>query len=585
MKSKTKTLLIAIGIVAGTVTGVHLIYSLLTYWGKERALNHGEEHSYELRPERGRIIDMANNVLAQTDTVYDVHLDPQVWVNSNRIDDEWESEIRRLVPCLAEMLPVRDSIGWLDYLEEGRKSGRRYISIAEGLTKDQLLAIQSLPVFELPPYRGGRIIEPRFVRDYPFGSLARRTIGYTKGDSLKIGLEKTYDQFLSGHPGYETIRYGRYEGQDIRKVKESILAQNGMDIHSTLSMNATSIADSVLRTAIQNHADIKAGCFVLMNVKTGAIHVMTNLTKTEEGIFELYNYAIGRTYDPGSLAQAMTYAAILSDGHLHTLQETIPTNHGRIPNLNQDAQIVDYERTHSTNSIAIQDGFALSSRYVPAYLVQRYYYQKPEKFIEHLRTYCPEMNFELDGLGVNNIPTPKSPGWNDMTLQNLSYGYNLSLTPLSVLSFYNSIANKGSMVQPFLLDRIVRDNGEVVFSNKPKIMGQVMPENVADTLSEALKYATQDGPGRVANNWNQMIVGKSGISPLPVAEGIEEGIDIYHDKEGRRKYAATFVGYFPQEAPEYGVICVLFSERTKKNFYAGSLPANLVNDFVNQLVK
>ena len=141
------------------------------------------------------------------------------------------------------------------------------------------------------------------------------------------------------------------------------------------------------------------------------------------------------------------------------------------------------------------------------------------------------------------------------------------------------------MVQPFLLDRIVRDNGEVVFSNKPKIMGQVMPENVADTLSEALKYATQDGPGRVANNWNQMIVGKSGISPLPVAEGIEGGIDVYHDKEGRRKYAATYVGYFPQEAPEYSVICVLYSERTKQNFYAGSLPANLVNDFVNQLVK
>ena len=585
MRTQNKTLLTAAIIVLGTALGVHLVYELYTYCAKERAYKIGEEHTYQLRPERGRIIDIAGNVVAKTDTVYDVHFDPVAWSESHRDTTIWESEIRDLASCFAGSFLERDANGWVGFIEEGREKGRRYLSVTKGLSKEQVDTIKSFPLFSLPSYRSGLIIEPRYVRIYPYGTLARRTLGYMKGDSLKIGLEKTYDQFLSGHPGHETIRYGRYEGQDIRKVKESILAQNGMDIHSTLSMNATSIADSVLRAAIQNHADIEAGCFVLMDVKTGAIHVMTNLAKTEHGIFELYNYAIGRTYEPGSLAQAMTYAAILSDGHLHSLQDTIPTNHGKIPNLKQDAHIIDYERTNSTNSIAIQDGFALSSRYVPAYLVQRYYCQKPEKFIEHLRTYCPKLNFELDGLGVNNIPTPKSPGWNDMTLPILSYGYNLSVTPLSILSFYNSIANKGSMVQPFLLDRIVRDNGEVVFTNKPIIMGQVMPENVADTLSEALKYATKDGPGRVAKNWDQMIVGKSGISPLPVAEGIEEGIDIYHDKEGRRKYAATFVGYFPHEAPEYSVICVLFSERTKQNFYAGSLPANLVNDFVNQLVK
>ena len=585
MKTQTRTLLTAIFIVIGTALGVHLVYSMLNYFAKEHAYKIGEEHTYTIRPERGRIIDIAGNVMAVTDTVYDAHFDPMAWGNTHRDTTEWASEISRLAPCLANTFPVRDSIGWIDYIEEGHDCGRRYLSIANGLTKEQVETIKSFPLFDLPSYLGGLIIEPRYVREYPFGSLARRTVGYMKGDSLKIGLESKYDLMLAGHPGHKTIRYGRYEGRDIQKEKEFVPAKNGMDIHTTLSMSATSVADSVLRAAIQNNRDIEAGCFVLMDVKTGAIYVMTNLTKTEGGIFELYNYAIGRVFEPGSLAQSMTYVALLSDRYIHALWDTIPTNHGVIRGINQDVRIVDYERMHSTNSIAIQDGFALSSTYVPAYLVQRYYNQKPEKFVEHLRTYCPDMDLKLDGLRENYIPTPKSLEWNNMTLPVLSYGYNMSITPLSILSFYNSIANKGNMVQPYLLKKIVRNNGEVVFTNTPVQISQIMPEHVANVMSDALKYVTKEGPGRVAKHWNQMIVGKSGISLLPITEGVEEGIDVYHDKEGRRKYAATYVGYFPQDAPEYSVICVLFSAKTKQNFYSGTLPANVVRDYVNRLVK
>ena len=569
----------------GTALGVHLVYALFNYCAKEQAYKIGEEHTYKLRPERGRIIDLAGNVMAYTDTVYDAHFDPMAWGNAHRDTTEWASEIRHLAPCLANTFPQRDSIGWLDYIEDGHERGHRYLSIANGLTKEQVETIKSFPLFDLPSYRGGLIIEPRYVREYPFGSLARRTVGYMKGDSLKIGLESKYDLMLAGHPGHKTICYGRYEGRDIQKEKEFVPAKNGMDIHTTLSMNATIVADSVLRAAIKNNSDIEAGSFVLMDVKTGAIHVMTNLTKTEDGIFELYNYTIGRTYEPGSLAQPMTYAALLTDRNIHALSDTIPTNHGVIRGFNQDVHIVDYERLHSTKSISIQDGFALSSTYVPAYLVQHYYFQRPEKFVEHLRTYCPDMDFGLDGLRENHIPTPKSQDWDDMTLPVLSYGYNMSISPLSILSFYNSIANKGSMVQPYLLDKIVRDNGEVVFTNTPIQISQVMPEHVASIMSDALKNVTKEGPGRVAKHWNQMIVGKSGVSLLPFAESVEDGIDVYHDKEGRRKYAATYVGYFPQEAPEYSVICVLFSKKTKQTFYSGSLPANLVRDFVNRLVK
>lgn len=585
MRTQTKTFLIAISIAMGTALGVHIVYALLTYCAKERAYKIGKEYTHELRPERGRIVDIAGNVMAKTDTVYDVHFDPMVWGESHRDTTEWESKLRDLASCLADSYPERDAIDWFKYIKEGHDRGRRYLSIAKSLSKERVDTIKSFPLFNLPSYRGGLIIEPRYVRKYPFGSMARRTVGYMNGDSLKIGLEKSYDQFLSGHPGHETIRYGRYEGEDIQKIKKFMPAQNGMNIQTTLSMNVSSIADSILRTTIQTHNDVEAGCFVLMNVKTGAIHVMTNLTKTEDGIFELNNYAISRTYEPGSLAQAMTFAALLSDGHLHSLHDTIPTNHGMIPNLNQDAHIVDYERSYSAKSIAIREGFAISSRYVPAYLAQKFYSQKPEEFIDHLLKYCPEIDFDLYGLSRNRIPTPKSQLWTNNTLPVLSYGYSMSVSPLLILTFYSSIANKGRMMKPYLVEQISKYDGKVIATRGPSIMGQVMPEHVADSLSEALKYVTKEGPGRTSKHWNQMIVGKSGISLLPIAEGAEDDIDVYHDREGLRKYAASYVGYFPQENPEYSAICVLFSEKTKQSFYAGSLPAIMVRDFVNRLVK
>ena len=585
MRTQTKTFLVAISIVIGTALGVHLVYAMLTYCAKERAYKIGEEYTHELRPERGRIIDITGKVMAKTDTVYDAHFDPMAWGESHRDTTEWESKIRDLASCLAYSFPERDAIDWFKYIEEGHDRGHRYLSIAKSLSKERVDTVKSFPLFNLPSYRGGLIIEPRYVRKYPFGSMARRTVGYMNGDSLKIGLEKSYDQILSGHPGHETIRYGRYEGEDIQKIKKYLPAENGMNIQTTLSMNVSSIADSILRTTIQTHNDVEAGCFVLMNVKTGAIHVMTNLTKTEDGIFELYNYAIGQTYEPGSLAQAMTYAALLSDGHLRTLNDTIPTNHGMIQNLNQDAHIADYEHIHSTKNIAVRDGFSLSSRYVPAYLVEHFYRQKSEKFIEHLLTFCPEIDFDLYGKKINNIPTPKSQAWTNNTLPILSYGYGMSISPLSILTFYSSIANKGQMMKPYLVEQISKDDGKVIATLGPSILGQVMPEHAADSLSKALEYVTKEGHGKVAKYWNQSIVGKSGISPLPITDVNENGIDVYHDKEGRRKYAATYVGYFPLEDPEYSAICVLFSEKTKQSFYSGSLPAILVRDFVNRLVK
>ena len=161
-------------------------------------------------------------MLAFTDTLYDIHFDCLAYLSHRRDTLSWLSEIDEAAPGLAEILPQRDSAGWFDYINEGRIEGKRYLSIAIGLSEEQVQKIKALPMFNLPTYQGGLIIESRYRRNYPFGSLARRTIGYYKNDTLRYGMERHFDYLLSGRDGGKTVRYGRYEGRDIQGVFTSI---------------------------------------------------------------------------------------------------------------------------------------------------------------------------------------------------------------------------------------------------------------------------------------------------------------------------------------------------------------------------
>ena len=283
MKTSQKLLLASAAIIIGTAIGVNLIYSLVTYIGKERSL--GEEHTYTLHAERGRIFDADGNILARTDTLYDIGLDCTII----KYEEVWENLSPMLAGQLAGLFSQRDSTDWQQRLDESRADKNRYLVIANGVSKEDANAVRSFPIFDLGQYQGGGIVKPRYIRTYPFGMLGRSTIG-------ESGLELQYGAVLTGVDGRQEIRYGRYLGRDVRKATESAPAINGKDIHTTLNMRMMSVADSVLRAAIDADKDVDAGCLVVMEVATGAIQCVVNLTKTSDGIIELENLVNNRTF-------------------------------------------------------------------------------------------------------------------------------------------------------------------------------------------------------------------------------------------------------------------------------------------------
>ncbi|MCQ2182357.1 MAG: penicillin-binding protein 2 [Bacteroidales bacterium] len=542
-----------------------------------------------IEPSRGNIIDCQGRLLAMSYPTYQFYMDCTVLKdrNSDKQEEIWLSKARALSDSLAVVFPDRKSSQFYNLIRDGRRNGKRYVKIGDPVSRDLFLRINDFPLFNEGQYKGGVRYEQENIRMYPYGKLARRTIGFVRNNKANvanshIGLEGKYDYVLHGTEGTEWLRYtdyGRIRNSDSSYVK----AVDGLDIRTTLNIDYQDIADNALRRLIENENDIEGACLVLMETSTGAVRAMVNLLRDESSgtLEEIQNLAVGRKGEPGSVFKTVTLASVLSDGYVKSLDETIPTNHGivngyRIP---QDKHIVDFEREHHTSRISVLDGFKMSSNYVFASLAINNYEKNPGRFIDNIYSYklADIFEFDLDGLATPTVPTPKSKTWNKVDLGVIGYGYTTAMTPLHVLTFYNAIANKGRMMRPYLVEDI-EENGIVTSKKGPAVLNAaICTKAVADTLTRALLAVTEEGTARRLKGAKCAVAGKTGTAFILFDNGQRE------DAGGRRKYQGTFVGFFPAEAPHYSIICTVYSKPTTKSFQGGGIPASAVRELVDKL--
>ena len=562
MKPQFKTALVVLGIILGTIIGVSFLYNIFTSWEKRRCLIN--QYTVVIPAHRGDILDKNGNILATTLTVYDAYLDCSV-IQDSLI---WNEKVDSLAPLLANKFLIRDAIQWQDYLQEGRHKGKRYMSIARDLTEQDVAEIKTFPIFNMHIYRGGGIIQSRDKRCYPYGALARQTIGYIGStDTSRFGIEHDYNDVLQGSNGKKTVLSGRYEAKTIKKEVDSIPAVNGPAIRTTIDCHKQMIADSILRETVSSNPNIEAGCVLLMNTKTGALEVAVNLCRdsVSDRILEkesVYN----RLFEPGSVAKVLTLAAATEEGCIKSLYDSIPTNHGFLSGMTRDFHIEEYERRYETQSISILDGFRISSNYVFGYLAKKCFGDSAKAYSDYLYKYCPSSDIEYPGIDDAS----------GKIIMSNAMGYGFRMTPLSILSLYNTIANKGKKMKPYFIEDMQDDNSRKEYG--PVVMGQVMPESVADTLTKALRAVVTDGTGKVLKDTYPTIAGKTGTSKIAFRKDVAG--NPYIDSKGQSKWAGTFVGHFPADAPQYSIICVLFSDTTNHPFYGGSVPSRVVRDCV-----
>ena len=157
------------------------------------------------------------------------------------------------------------------------------------------------------------------------------------------------------------------------------------------------------------------------------------------------------------------------------------------------------------------------------------------------------------------------------------------VTPLHLLVFYNAIARGGEMVKPYIVDAF--EEGETVVEKfKPQVVGRICSEKTADSVRFALRQVVADGTGYNLKKARQAVAGKTGTARIAFPE--EERASkkqAYINKQGEKKFRATFVGYFPADKPLYSVICVILSEPLKGTVYGGTRPAKAIAEVIERL--
>lgn len=563
-----------------------------------------------IQPRRGSIIDCNGKLLAISTPKYNIFMDTYVQKEHNdnnfktgeRDEMEWIAKAGLLSKGLSEHLSdststghKKDSTYYMNLILEGRKNKRKYVNIAKNVDYVTFMKIKELPLFNEPSHKGGLRAEELDNRLYPYGSLARRAIGYVKGNNdsttRSIGIEGKYNHMLHGREGAAWEK--RTDNFDwIYDIDSTyVSAEDGVDIRMTIDIDIQAIADQALRNNLEGKDHIEKACAIVMDVNTGAVKAMVNFQRDSSGnLNEVYNFATSYASESGSVMKTLLLATLLEDGHVK-ISDKLPTNHGVLKIgrafRETDEAIIRHEKRTGEDEISIRKGLEISSNYVFRSLIYKYYGNKIQEYTDRLHLYNMGSSFNFELVEPNSprptIPDPYSMRTSDIV--SAAIGYNIKTTPLQITAFYNAIANGGRLYKPYIVDAVERD-GYLIEKNNPVVLNTIMSKETTDSLKVALGDVVngKNGTASILKKAKCSVVGKTGTA-LMYMENNETGLERggYTDADGRKKHQGSFVGFFPADNPTYTAMVVTYSYKLKgtQSGYGGSIPAGTVKDIVD----
>lgn len=508
---------------------------------------------------RGNIFADDGSLLATSFPTYEIRMD----LKADALTEElFYSEIDSLAIELSNLFKDKSASEYKLELIRARKARERYHLIKRKVTYVELKKLRNFPIFRRGRYKGGFLYVQKNERIRPFKLLAARTIGYDREGQKPVGLEGAYDNILRGKSGKRLMQ--KIAGGVWMPVNDEneVEPQDGSDLYTSIDINIQDVAEQALmKQLIKHNAD--HGCVVLMEVETGFVKAIANLSRNPDGSYsENYNYAIGESTEPGSTFKLVSLLAAMEDG-LIDLDDSIDTQGGQIQYYDR---IMKDSHEGGYGKITVQRVFEVSSNVGTSKLIQKYYGKNPQQFIDRISKFHinKPLDLEIYGEGLPRIKTPKDKDWYGTTLPWMSIGYECRLTPLQILTFYNAIANDGKMVKPLFVKEI-RKHGKLV----KKMPVQVISESICskETIKKAKKMlegVVENGTASNLKNTTYKIAGKTGTAQIANEK-------YGYKYESKVSYQASFCGYFPADNPKYS--CIVVVNAPSNNVYYGNLVA------------
>lgn len=499
----------------------------------------------KISPQRGDIYSADMRLLASSVPLYEVRID---LLTEELNDTIFRDNLDSFSASLSNLFGNRTKAEYKERLVNARRKGNRYLQLKNKVNYAQLKKLKEFPVFELKEFNEGLIVIQENVRRKPHKNLASRTIGYTT-KSLSgniVGIEGAYDQYLGGVEGLKRMHklYG-----DVWMPLDGagkIEPHDGSSVVTTIDIDMQDIAQKALIKQMKEY-NAKGGTVVLMEVKTGDIKAIVNLTDTFGAYREYYNYAVGRSSEPGSTFKLPALLTALEDGFVH-LDDTIDTGNGLYNYF--DVVITDWKKG-GFGKLTVEEIFEKSSNIGMVKIITDAYAKQAHRFIDRL--YSMKLNeplgISIRGEGAPFFQYPGEKYWTPATLSSMSYGYALKVTPLQTLTLYNAIANDGKMVKPRFVTEI-RNHGKIETTFPPVIINpSICSKPTIRMARKMMEGVVETGTAHRLKTDLVKVAGKTGTNRM---YNVFTGYD-------KKSHQASFVGYFPADKPKYSCIVVVYS--------------------------
>lgn len=533
--------MVLIGIAIICKAGV-IMFAERQYW-KDVADRFVKEN-VTVRPTRGNIISSDGQLMASSLPEYKIYMDFKA--GGHLKDSLLMLYMDSICDGLHQIFPDKSKAEFKSHILKGRKKGsRNYLLYPKRISYIQYKEAKRLPVFNLNKYKGGFHEQAFNQRKKPFGSLAMRTLGDMYPDieqGAKNGLELSYDSILKGREGIthrQKVMNKYLNIVDIPPV-------NGCDIITTIDVGMQDIAEKALVDKLKE-INATVGVAILMEVQTGEIKAIVNMTKCADGVYrEIRNNAVSDMMEPGSTFKTASIMVALEDGKI-TPDYVVDTGNGQMPMYGRVMKDHNWHRG-GYGKLTVTEILGVSSNVGTSYIIDHFYGSNPQKFVDGLKRMSIDqpLHLQIAGEGKPNIRGPKERYFAKTTLPWMSIGYETQVPPINILTFYNGIANNGVTVRPKFVKAAMKD-GEVVKEYPTEVINpKICSDKTLAQIREILRKVVGEGLAKPAGSKQFHVSGKTGTAQ------ISQGAAGY--KTGRTNYLVSFCGYFPSEAPKYSMI-------------------------------
>ena len=589
--------ILATGLVLGMLAFVPItvrLYNLMVtnydYYASLALRN--QTRTTQVTAERGVIYDRNMNILAGSQSVENIYLDPHELKQS-------KADLETISQKLGELLDLDSA--WI--CQQGKDITKRYKQIAARVDEQTASEIRK---YINENGISGIHLEPNSQRYYPYGTLASQVIGFTNASNTGAeGIEASYNSFLEGTPGRVITTKGNNEMDMPFSYEKYVSSQQGNSVILTLDTTVQSCLEKQMENAISRY-DVQNGAFgMVMNVKTGEVLAMATLGSydpnrytqvldkelaqeleemrlsyltypqdsqaytdgknayqqalTEARLKQWRNRCISDGYEPGSTFKVLTMAAALDCGAISLDTGFYCKGAEQIPGRSQ--RLHCWRSTgHGSEQTpqALQNSCNIAFAHIALKLGGERFYDYISRFGVLEKTGI-DLAGESKGVFFDQALITDTNKWGTASLTSASFGQTFKLTPIQLLRAISSVVNGGVLMEPYIVSEVIDAQGNTILKQEPTQVRRIISEETSKTMCELIASVVTEGTAKNASVAGFSIGGKTGTS---------EKIDVF-DESGQRVQdkIVSFVGIAPMDNPEYIVLVALDTPSRQTGIY------------------